>query len=328
MDINQKAPEIEALRMGMDWDESDLLRPHILIETTEGASHPGSFGLGQLADEAEKGVMYGGGKPSRFTVTDICDGIAQGHEGMSYSLLSRDIIAAMNEIHCKVNIPDGMLFLSSCDKALPAHLVAAARLALPTVVVPGGVMLEGSSGLTLEQIGAYHSQYDRGEIDKTSLFDCKKRACTTCGACQFMGTACTMQVMAEALGLALPFSALSPFVFKETAFLAREAGKAVLSLVKKGVTSRDILTPDAFYNAAVVHAAISGSTNALLHMPVIAREAGVDFRPRPVRPHRPFGPLSVRHPARRPLLRRIFLVRRRPARPPSGAPGFPQALTR
>ena len=275
--IDSAAPEIPALRMGMGWDEEDLKRTHILIESTYGDSHPGSSGLDKLIDSAETGAMYRQAKCSRFFATDICDGIAQGHEGMNYSLISREIIAALSEIHCKANVPDGVIFVSSCDKALPGHLIAAARLNLPSLVIPGGVMLEGPSGMTLEQVGKYNSFHKKGAISSGEFFQWKKRACTTCGACQFMGTACTMQVMSEALGMALPFSSLVPFVLKESELIARASGAQAVELAKKNIKARDIMTADAFFNAAVVHAAISGSTNAMLHMPVIAKEAGVKF---------------------------------------------------
>lgn len=273
----EKAPEIEALRMGMGWTKEDFEKPHIIIESTYGASHTGSYGLNILEEQIEKGILSNGGKASRFYATDICDGIAQGHEGMNYSLLSREIIAGLCEIHAKVNVPDGMVFVSSCDKAIPAHLMAAARLNLPTVVVCGGVMNEGPNGLTLEQIGKYNLSFKRGEINKEDFFDLKSRACSGCGACQFMGTACTMQIMSETLGLALPFSALSPFAMKDIQISAHKSGIAVTNLVKNKIRARNILTYDAFYNAAVVFTAISGSTNGLLHLPAIAKEAGVDF---------------------------------------------------
>ena len=276
-DINSAAPEIAALRMGMGWNEDDLHRTHVLIESTTGDSHPGSYGLGALVEEAATGVTYSQGKASRFAVTDICDGIAQGHEGMNYSIISRELIASMCEVHCKVNVPDSVIFVSSCDKALPAHLIAAARLNLPCLVIPGGVMLEGPSGMTLEQVGKYNSYLKKGKIDEKEFFLWKKRSCTTCGACQFMGTACTMQIMAEALGLALPFSSLVPYVFREANMMARQAGMQAVNLAEKNIRALDILTKDAFHNAAVIHAAISGSTNAMLHMPLIAKEAGIEF---------------------------------------------------
>ena len=131
-DLKQNAPEIDALRQGMDWDETDILRKQILIDSTFGDSHPGSAHLDRLVQMAADGVKYSGAKPSVFTVTDMCDGIAQGHDGMNYSLVSRDIIAGMVEIHAKANDFDGLVAISSCDKSVPAHLMAIARLNLPS----------------------------------------------------------------------------------------------------------------------------------------------------------------------------------------------------
>lgn len=277
--LRKIGPEIDALRQGMDWHISDLDRTQILIESTQGSSHPGSYKLGELVEEVEKGVMYEQGKPAKFTVTDICDGIAQGHEGMNYSLVSREFIAGMVEIHAKANPVDGLVLLSACDKAIPAHLIAAARLNIPTIHVPGGVMLTGPDGLTLEQIGTYAVQNYRGEITDEQFCGLKATSCPSCGACQFMGTAGTMQVMAEALGLALPGTAVAPLALKTIKDFARDAGRKIVELVKQGVTSRQILTYEAFYNAVVVHAAVSGSTNALLHLPAIAQEIGIDLKP-------------------------------------------------
>lgn len=278
-DLRSIGPEIDAMRQGMDWHVSDLDRVQILVESTQGSSHPGSFGLNQLVAEVEKGIMYGQGKPASFTVTDICDGIAQGHEGMNYSLVSREIIAGMVEIHAKANPIDGIVLLSACDKAIPAHLMAAARLNIPAIHVPAGVMISGPDNFTSEQIGTYGMLHCKGEVSDDYFSRLKTHACPTCGACQFMGTAGTMQVMAEALGLALPGSAVIPSVLKVSKDLAREAGRQIIRLVEKGITSRDILTYEAFYNAIVIHAAISGSTNGLLHLPAIAREAGVYIDP-------------------------------------------------
>ncbi|KJS84468.1 MAG: dihydroxy-acid dehydratase [Peptococcaceae bacterium BICA1-8] len=278
-ELRNIGPEIDAMRQGMDWHESDLDRVQILVESTQGSSHPGSFRLYELVDEVEKGVMYGQGKPAHFTVTDICDGIAQGHAGMNYSLVSREYIAGMVEIHAKANPVDGIVLLSACDKAIPAHLMVAARLDIPAIHVPAGVMIAGPDNFTSEQIGTYGMLHNKGEISDEHFSRLKAHACPTCGACQFMGTAGTMQVMAEALGLALPGTAVIPTTLKVSKDLARDAGTQVIKLVKKGITSRDIMTYEAFYNAIVIHAAISGSTNGLLHLPAIAREAGIDLKP-------------------------------------------------
>lgn len=277
MDIKDMAPEIDALRQGMDWDSEDIGRKQILIDTTYGDSHPGSVHLARLAKMADDGVKYAGAKPSHYTVTDMCDGIAQGHDGMNYSLVSREIIAGMTEIHAKASAFDGMLLISSCDKSVPAHLMAMARLNIPAIHVPGGVMPAAANGFTLEQIGNVSVKYRKGDMTKEEYSQCQADACPSCGACQFMGTAATMQVLSEALGLALPHSALAPANMKFIDNIAKASGKAVVALAERNLRVRDILTEDAFYNAIVIHGAVGGSTNALLHLPAIAHEAGIEL---------------------------------------------------
>ncbi|NLK21245.1 MAG: dihydroxy-acid dehydratase [Epulopiscium sp.] len=275
--VRDIAPEVDALRMGMGWSVEDTDKAHIIIESTYGESHPGSVGLDKIIQFVEKGVAAKGAKHSKFYTTDICDGIAQGHEGMDYSLLSREMIANMVEIHAKASPCDGIICVSSCDKAVPAHLIAMARLDMPSIFVPGGVMKEGPNHLTLEQIGTYNIKYKRGEITKEEFNLLKQNACASCGACQFMGTACTMQVMSEALGLSLLGSSVIPYGTNILYNAADAAGQQIIQLLEKNIKSSDILTDSAFHNALVIHSAISGSTNALLHLPVIAKEAGVNL---------------------------------------------------
>ncbi len=277
MNIHEISPEINALRQGMDWDREDILREQILIETTYGHSHPGSMHLNRLAQMADDGIKYQGAKPSHFTVTDICDGIAQGHSGMNYSLLSRELICGMVETHVRANMFDGMAVISSCDKSVPAHLCAMARLNIPAIHIPGGVMPMAADGFSLEQIGGVNAAFAKNEVTECEFDRYKSDACTSCGACQFMGTAATMQVMSEAMGLALPHSALMPANMKYIDQMAKSAGKALVSLVRKNIRVRDILTEKALHNAVVIHGAIGGSTNALLHLPAIAYEAELDF---------------------------------------------------
>lgn len=273
------APEIGALRLGMGWSPEDLEKPQVLVESTAGSSHPGSIHLDRVAEAIGEGVRGAGGQPSFFRVTDICDGIAQGHDGMNYSLASRELICGMVEIHARTTPFDGLVLTSSCDKAIPAHLMAAARLGIPAVHVPGGTMPAGPDYLTLEQIGTYNVKLEQGEITSEEFRRYEQNACPSCGACQFMGTACTMQVMSEALGLALPGSALLAAGQNGLLRYARAAGRAVLELMRRGITPREILTPAAFRNAIRVHAAIAGSTNALLHLPAIAHELGFTLEP-------------------------------------------------
>lgn len=274
-DVRKIAPEMDPLRMGMGWSVEDLSKPQIIIESTFGDSHPGSAHLFEFCNEAVEGVKEEGGKAARYFATDICDGMAQGHDGINYSLPSRDMIANMIEIHANATPFDGGVFIASCDKAVPAHLMGIGRINIPAIIVTGGVMEAGPDLLTLEQIGAYSAMYQRGEITEEKLTYYKHHACPSCGACSFMGTASTMQIMAEALGLMLPGSALMPATCKDLKDIAKQAGKQAVKLAKMGLKARDIVTMNSFENAIMVHAAISGSTNSLLHLPAIAHEFGL-----------------------------------------------------
>lgn len=275
--LRKIAPELDPLRRGMGWSIEDLSKPQIMIESTFGDSHPGSAHLFGLVEKAAEGVMAGHAKASRFFTTDICDGMAQGHDGINYSLASRETIANMIEIHGGATPFDGGIFIASCDKGVPAHLMGIGRLNIPSVMVTGGVMEAGPGLLTLEQIGAYSAMYRRGEITEEELNYYKYNACPSCGACSFMGTASSMQIMAEALGLMLPGSALMPATCQELGSQARAAGEQVVKLAMEGIRPRDMVTMKSFENAVMVHAAISGSTNCLLHMPAIAKEFGYEL---------------------------------------------------
>lgn len=271
------APEMDPLRMGMGWSAQDLEKPQILIESTYGQSHPGSAHLLEFAREAAQAADEMGGKSALYFATDMCDGMSQGHDGGNYSLVSRDTIANLIEIHAGATTFDSGVFLSSCDKSVPAQLMAIGRINMPSIVVTGGVMDAGPDLLTLEQIGKYSAMYERGEIALEQFTYYKHHACPSCGACSFMGTASTMQIMAEALGLMLPGSALMPATCGDLHLVAKRAGARALELAVDGLTPRQMVTRKSFENAIMVHAAISGSTNTLLHLPAIAREFGVDI---------------------------------------------------
>ena len=275
--IRAIAPEMDPLRIGMGWTLEDLDKPQIMIESTYGQSHPGSAHLNWFVEEAASGIKENGGKEARYYVTDICDGMAQGHDGINYSLPSRDMIANMIEIHGNATTFDAGVFIASCDKSMPAILMGIGRLNIPSIVITGCVMESGPNLLTLEQIGMYSAQYERNEITKEQLDYYKHHACPTCGACSFMGTASTMQIMAEALGLMIPGSALMPATSHELKDMAHKAGMLAVELAKKGMKASDIVTKRSFENAIMVHAAISGSTNSLLHLPSIAKEFGIQL---------------------------------------------------
>ena len=275
--LRKIAPELDPLRLGTGWGKEDLSKIQIMIESTFGDSHPGSGHLFELVEEARKGIAEAGGYGARYFTTDICDGEAQGHDGINYSLPSRDMIANMIEIHANATPFDGGVFVASCDKGMPAHLMGIGRVNIPSIVITGGVMDAGPDLLTLEQIGMYSAMYERGEISEEKLNFYKQNACPSCGACSFMGTASTMQIMAEALGLMLPGSALMPATSPDLCTVAREAGKQAVWLAEHNLTPDKIVTMKSFENAIMVHAAISGSTNSLLHLPAIAHEFGIEI---------------------------------------------------
>ena len=290
--MRKLAPELDPLRIGTGWTKEDLGKVQVIVESTYGDSHPGSAHLNQFVEEGVKAVNDNGGKAARYYVTDICDGIAQGHDGINYSLAHRDMMTNMIEVHGMASGFDGGMFIASCDKSVPAILMGIGRLKdMSAIVVTGGVMeahtitpkyVENDPAcainelLTLEQIGKFDAQEKRGEIPEEQLNYYKHNACPSCGACSFMGTASTMQIMAEALGLMLPGTALMPATAPELKQAAYDAGKQLMKLVEKGIKAKDIVTMKSFENAIMVHAAISGSTNATMHIPAIAHEFGFE----------------------------------------------------
>ena len=277
-EMRRLAPEMDPLRLGSGWMPEDLGKPQVLIESTFGDSHPGSVGLDRLVEAARKGVRDGGGFGARYFCTDICDGESQGTDGINFSLVSREMIAGMIEIHANATPFDAGIFIASCDKGLPGNLIGLCRADIPSVVVPGGTMNAGPELLTLEQLGAYSARYERGEIGEEKLDWAKQNACPSCGACSFIGTASTMQMMAEALGLALPGSALLPAESGELLNYAYEVGKRAAEMAgHPELRPSKLLTRESFENAILVHAAVSGSTNCLLHLPAIAHEAGIEI---------------------------------------------------
>lgn len=267
--------ESDALHLAMGWSFDDLEKPHIMIHSTYGESHPGSSHLLTLSQAVRDGILEASGRPALFCCTDMCDGVAQGGLGGYYSLASRDFMCCMCEIQAVSTMTDGLVLLSSCDKSMPAHLMAAGRLNLPTIVMPGGCMAAGAGYNACDTMWERRRELWAGALTQERYTDICAGACPGAGACQQFATASTMQAMAEALGLALPGSALIPVTNTELTRMARAAGKQILELVHKGIRSRDILTREAFENAITVHAAVGGSTNAIVHLLAAAHEAGV-----------------------------------------------------
>ncbi len=287
----KQAPEADALRMGCGWSEEDTHKPWVLIESAQGDSHPSSVHLDKVAQSVAKGVLVAGGISATYSCTDICDGIAQGTVGMDYSLASREVMLMATEMHLQGGHFDGICFLSSGDKAVPAHLLAALRLNVPSIVVPGGLMDSGPDGLTLEGIGTAAAERRRGKLGEPEFRHQQISACPSVGACAFFGTASTMQLLAEGLGMALPNGALVPAHLHALQNSARKSGQQLLNLIQSNLCPRDIVTQAALDNALMLHAATGGSTNALLHLAAIAQVAELDFsyqRVNEINQHIPF----------------------------------------
>jgi dihydroxy-acid dehydratase len=275
--IRDSLVQFDTLCCGTGWDEDDLKNPQILVEDAYGSSHPGSFHLDTLSEEASTGVYQSGGKPAQFHGTDICDGWAMSHDGMNFILPSREVLCDLVEVHGRVIPWDGLILISSCDKSIPAHLMAAARLDVSAIHIPGGSNRAGPQMSHSLLVGEVATRMQQGEDVDFEVRNYKLSGCPGFGACQFMGTASTMQCMSEALGMALPGAALTPASLFEIRRLARYAGRQIMVLSSKGIRPSDILTKEAFENAIKVHAALSGSTNALLHLPAVAHELGIEI---------------------------------------------------
>ena len=272
-------PEADPLLLGCGLTPSDLAKPHILVESAQGDSHPGSRHLGGLAEAVSAGIMKAGAQPARYAATDICDGIACGHGGINYSLVSRDFLAGLMEIHARSRPYDAVVAVSSCDKAVPGQLMAMALLDLPAIMVPGGSMMAGPGFATAVKGYETRELVARGEMSRSQADFFTQTGAWSCGACQYMGTAATMQLLAEALGLTLPGAALVPAWSNLAGHYAEASGRRAAALLEEGLTTRMILSKESFFNAIRIHAAVSGSTNALLHLPAIARLAGFEVTP-------------------------------------------------
>ena len=287
-EMRKLAPELDPLRIGTGWKKEDLGKPQIIIESTFGDSHPGSGHLDILVEEVRKGVDAAGGYGARYFATDICDGESQGTDGINFSLASREMIANMIEIHANATPFDGGVYLSSCDKGMPGNLMGLARVNIPSIVVPGGTMNAGPEMLTLEQLGMYSAKFQRGEITEEKLDWAKCNACPSCGACSFIGTASTMQIMAEALGLALPGSALMPATSPDLLAYARQAGEQVVKMATMEhmrpsdiVTMRVLRTPSWFMQQSqeaptVSYISLRSPMSSALRSPVIPLTASTE----------------------------------------------------
>ncbi len=265
----------------MGYADSSLDRPIIGIANAWSTTVPGHSNLRQVAESVKAGIWSSGGTPVEFGVAGACDGIAEGHEGMRYILPTRDIIAHSIELMVQAHRYDGIVLLGSCDKTVPGMLMAAAQLDLPAILVNGGPMLGGpvidnrkaDTTSILEGLGRLHA----GKIETAELVKMEDLCAPTCGSCSFLGTANTMCCIAEALGLSLTGSAMIPATHSRRLHSAFASGEAIVDLVKKDIHARRIITAESIENAVRLTSAIGGSTNAALHIPAIAREAGLTF---------------------------------------------------
>ena len=273
-----RAPH-RSLFYAMGYTREDLEKPLIGIVNAQNEVIPGHFHLDEIARAVKAGVLGAGGTPMEFPAIGLCDGIAMNHSGMNYSLATRELIADSIESVYMAYKFDGLVLIGNCDKIVPGMLMAAARLNVPCVYVSGGPMLPGrynghDSDLTMgsfEAVGAYTA----GKIDEKTLVEMEETACQTCGSCAGMYTANTINCLAEALGIALPGNGTTPAPYGARKALGRRAGKQVMEMVEKNITSRDILTRESFLNAITVDMAIGGSTNTVLHLMAIANQANV-----------------------------------------------------
>ena len=276
----ERAPN-RSLLYALGYTEEELQRPLIGVVSSYNEIVPGHMNIDKIADAVKAGVRAAGGTPVMFPAIAVCDGIAMGHVGMKYSLVTRDLIADSTEAMAIAHQFDGLVIIPNCDKNVPGLLMAAARVNVPTIFVSGGPMLAGHLkdgrrtclSHMFEAVGAYKA----GTLDEKGVLDYEENACPTCGSCSGMYTANSMNCLCEAIGMALPGNGTIPAVYSARLRLAKHAGMQVMELVKNNIRPRDIMTAAAFHNAETVDMALGCSTNTMLHLPAIAHEAGVEI---------------------------------------------------
>ncbi|MDI6752382.1 MAG: dihydroxy-acid dehydratase [bacterium] len=273
----QRAPH-RALFKAMGYTNDELARPIIGIANSRNELIPGHIHLGNIAEAVKAGVRMGGGTPMEFSTIGICDGIAMGHSGMKYSLASRELIADSIEVMASAYPFDGLVLIANCDKIIPGMLMSALRLNIPAIFISGGPMLSGClQGKKIDLISVFEGvgKCSSGKLSKKELEEIEDYACPGAGSCAGMFTANSMNCLAEALGLALPGNGTIPAVSGRRIRLAKEAGLAIMNLIEKGIKPRDIATIEGFENTISCEMALGSSTNTVLHLPAIAKEAGL-----------------------------------------------------
>ena len=275
----QQAPH-RSLFNALGYTKEELDRPLVGIVSSYNEIVPGHMNLDKIVEAVKMGVAMAGGTPIVFPAIAVCDGIAMGHTGMKYSLVTRDLIADSTECMAMAHQFDALVMVPNCDKNVPGLLMAAARLNIPTVFVSGGPMLAGhihgkkrSLSSMFEAVGSYAA----GTMTEDEVREYEEKVCPTCGSCSGMYTANSMNCLTEAIGMGLPGNGTIPAVYSERIKLAKHAGMAVMELLKRDIRPRDIMTQAAFMNALTMDMALGCSTNSMLHLPAIAHEAGVDI---------------------------------------------------
>jgi len=267
-----------ALLKSLGLDDDDLAKPFIGVANSYNSIVPGHVHLRVLGDAVREGVLSAGGTPFEFNTIAVCDGLAMGHDGMRYSLPSREVIADSVEIMLQAHRLDGLVMISNCDKVTPGMLMAAARLDIPAIMLTGGPMVAGRFNgrkVSYSSVPEALGQVVAGRMSERELGELEEAACPGCGSCSGMFTANTMACMSEALGMSLPYCATSLATSAHKVRLARQTGKQIMWLVEHDIRPSSILTLSAFENAISVDMALGGSTNTVLHLPAIAREAGL-----------------------------------------------------
>ena len=275
----QNAPH-RALYHALGMTDEEINRPLVGIVSSYNEIVPGHTNIDKVVDAVRIGVAMAGGTPVVFPAIAVCDGIAMGHKGMKYSLVTRDLIADSTEAMAMAHGFDALVMVPNCDKNVPGLLMAAARLNIPTVFVSGGPMLAGhvdGAKTSFSSISEAVGQYNAGLISLEKLQEYECKTCPTCGSCSGMYTANSMNCLTEALGMGLRGNGTIPAVYSRRIELAKHAGMAVMELLKKDIRPRDIMTREAFYNALTVDMALGCSTNSMLHLPAIAHECGIDI---------------------------------------------------
>ena len=269
-----------SLMKAMGYTDEEMYRPLVGVANSWNEVVPGHIYLDKIAEAVKAGVRMAGGTPMEFGVIGVCDGLAMGHEGMKYSLVTRELIADSIECMAKAHAFDALVLIPNCDKIIPGMLMAAARVNIPAIVISGGPMMAGrykGKNISVTQMFEGAGAVLSGKITEQDLHEMEDAACPGCGSCAGMFTANSMNCLTEAIGMGLPGNGTIPAVQAARIRLAKHAGMKVMELLEKGIKPRDIMTPAAFANALAADMALGCSTNTTLHVPAIAREAGVPF---------------------------------------------------